>query len=116
LQLFLTPLKTTHANILSAKEVDAIFSNVQLILQVNKEILSNLLQDFQAAGTIELMHVGQLFLRMVESPQTANSFAKADFLKIYSIYSSNHNTSIQMYDKQKKENKEFAAFLQVFEH
>jgi hypothetical protein len=73
------------APILPPEDINTLFSNIELILNVNREILSNLFADFEDAGDIQLvlfvcvllhteviqMNVGAVFLTMV------------DYLKIY---------------------------------
>jgi len=95
---FLKPMQS--ANIIPQDKIDSIFSNIELILKVNKEIRDNLVADFKATDTIQLMHVGQIFLTMI------------DYLRIYAIYSSNQNNSITTLTKLCNENKQFATFLQ----
>ncbi len=62
-KLFLTPLRSL--SIISTGELDTLFSNIELILKVNKEILGTMIQDFMDAGNIQLMNVGRVFLNMV---------------------------------------------------
>jgi hypothetical protein len=51
---------------LTDDEITSIFSNVELILKVNKAILNNLLQDFQeAGGNIQMVNVGRAFSSLV---------------------------------------------------
>jgi len=99
--LFLNPVRSL--SLLTESEIGALFSNIELILKVNHQILQNLLSDFQEAQSIQELNIGGVFLQMVE------------YLKIYSIYSSNHQTSITAYDKLKTENKNFASFLKQME-
>eukprot|EP01119_Soliformovum_irregulare_P019072 TRINITY_DN5977_c0_g1_i1.p1 TRINITY_DN5977_c0_g1~~TRINITY_DN5977_c0_g1_i1.p1 ORF type:complete len:961 (-),score=254.34 TRINITY_DN5977_c0_g1_i1:6-2888(-) len=99
---FVTPNKTV--TILTPEEIAALFSNIDIILSVNKVLLSNLAQDFEAAGGIQLMNIGGVFLHLVE------------FLKIYSIYSNDQSNAIALYNRLKKDNKLFANFLAETEH
>jgi len=98
-QAFLSPKST----ILPSEEINQLFSNIELILRINQEILTNLFKDFENAGNIQLMNVGAVFLAM------------ADYLKIYSIYSTHQMNAIQLYNRLKKENKHFSGFLQETE-
>jgi hypothetical protein len=62
---FVIPLK--DSNLLSKQEIEDLFGNVELICKVNKELLSLLIHEYQAAGNIQLMNVGQQFIKMVRS-------------------------------------------------
>eukprot|EP01114_Cavostelium_apophysatum_P015535 TRINITY_DN4249_c0_g1_i1.p1 TRINITY_DN4249_c0_g1~~TRINITY_DN4249_c0_g1_i1.p1 ORF type:complete len:916 (+),score=312.20 TRINITY_DN4249_c0_g1_i1:107-2854(+) len=97
INLFLRPVQNN--DLLSREESEALFSNIELILKVNQEILNYMIQDFQMTKNIQLVNVGLLFLKMV------------DYLKIYSIYASGQAQSMSSYDKLKKEKKDFAQFL-----
>jgi len=115
INVFLRPLKgevnpldlngvsPPKSSLLAPEETNQLFSNIELILRVNQEILNNLFQDFENAGNIQLMNIGAVFLGMV------------DYLKIYSIYSTHQMNAIQLYNRLKKENKQFSQFLQETE-
>jgi len=96
--LFLIPLR--NLQIVSTEDIKKLFSNIELIFTVNQEITSNFQRELIATPEIQLFNIGQIFLKTVQ------------FLKVYSIYSSNYATAIATYDHLKTENKEFLSFLQ----
>lgn len=112
--VFVNPLQElvfTPQQILSSNEISTIFSNVQLILNVNKQLLQVLgtLRHFIALlikYTEERMKnwsrttlIGDLFLRI------------APFFKLYIQYVNNMNTSIATTNSCRQNNPLFKAFL-----
>lgn len=87
---YLTPLK--YSNIAQPDQVMAIFSNAELILGVNKELLQNL----EDAST----SLGDAFLRM--SP----------YFKMYSTYCNNRTKCLQTVASVKQSNKVFYEFIE----
>jgi protein subunit release factor A len=79
------------------EEVNVLFSNIQQLIEVNKMLLTDMVQRVKETNGDEL---GDSFLLL------------GDYLKMYSTYCSNQSVSREMLDKCRKESKLFKAFLQ----
>ena len=96
-KLFILPLR--KGGVLPAERQEEIFANWELLLRVNTEIRDSLMQDFEAAGDIQLMNVGRTFISMVPS------------LRIYSIYAAHQKDSMQILEDLRVANKQFGQLL-----
>eukprot|EP01102_Stenamoeba_stenopodia_P000594 TRINITY_DN10579_c0_g1_i1.p1 TRINITY_DN10579_c0_g1~~TRINITY_DN10579_c0_g1_i1.p1 ORF type:complete len:565 (+),score=123.64 TRINITY_DN10579_c0_g1_i1:137-1831(+) len=91
---YMKPLR--RKKLLTEEQIVSLFSNVELLLHVNEELLQNL----EECREDPLSLVGAVFLKM------------ADFLKSYNTYSVNHEKAQKLYDKLVKENVEVSDFLE----
>jgi len=101
LNLFLIPIRTNQ--IVKEEDIKSLFSNIELIYTVNHEVSANFQNELERVQDMQLINMGLLFIKTVE------------FLKVYSIYSTNYANAIATYERLKKENKDFVLFLQEAE-
>eukprot|EP00026_Physarum_polycephalum_P003053 Phypoly_transcript_03062.p1 GENE.Phypoly_transcript_03062~~Phypoly_transcript_03062.p1 ORF type:complete len:830 (+),score=140.31 Phypoly_transcript_03062:3-2492(+) len=95
-KLYIIPLQTDR--ILTVEEINSIFSNVELILSLNRALLTDLK---------ELMHdwedtksVGEIFVKIIP------------FLKIYTEYVNNHDAALGIIDHLTAKNADFRNFVE----
>ncbi|KCV71332.1 hypothetical protein H696_02277 [Fonticula alba] len=91
---YLTPLRTRK--IIPPKAITALFSNIEMLLPVNIELLRHLTERQSINPIVE--NVGDIFLHV------------ADWLKMYNAYCSNHPYSLIEYERLKS--RPFRAFCQ----
>ena len=51
--------------ILTNEEIESLFSNIELILKVNKMIVNSLIKDFDVSNNIQHINVGSAFFSQV---------------------------------------------------
>eukprot|EP01090_Pellita_catalonica_P021835 TRINITY_DN827_c0_g1_i3.p2 TRINITY_DN827_c0_g1~~TRINITY_DN827_c0_g1_i3.p2 ORF type:complete len:424 (-),score=94.27 TRINITY_DN827_c0_g1_i3:2221-3492(-) len=93
IEMYIKPLR--QKKLISPEAMREVFSNVESILGVNKELLRN----FIAGNNTNGAQVGDSFLQM------------ADFLKMYSVYCSNQNAAMTAVVDETQNNRDFAVFL-----
>lgn len=94
---FLEPMQSN--NIISPSHIKNIFSNIIMIRSYNEQLLSRLeerMSNWFSSG----QKLGDIFLEMTE------------FLKVYTMYVNNYNTSIATMTQLLGENSKFAAFVE----
>jgi hypothetical protein len=99
--LYYLPLKevaNSTSPFISLKEVNAIFSNIELILNVNKQLLASL-EDRIALHWSKFQKIGDIFLRL------------APFLKLYVQYVNNYNVAILTLSDKLKSSPELSEFM-----
>jgi hypothetical protein len=84
--------------LLDEKTVNGLFANMQMILNVNREICKKLAGRIEDSSH-EYWIVGDIFIQV------------GDFLKMYTFYCSNQETAHQSLEKAKAENPEFKKWL-----
>eukprot|EP00164_Ancoracysta_twista_P004282 GFYU01005766.1.p1 GENE.GFYU01005766.1~~GFYU01005766.1.p1 ORF type:complete len:782 (+),score=213.83 GFYU01005766.1:184-2529(+) len=82
---------------ISYDDINAIFSNITLLIGVNTKLLSMLEKEFE--NWPQITHVGQIFLEM------------AAMLRAYAEYSNNFQFAIQTLDRVCRESPKFKNFL-----
>eukprot|EP01094_Clydonella_sp_ATCC50884_P015859 TRINITY_DN2652_c1_g2_i1.p1 TRINITY_DN2652_c1_g2~~TRINITY_DN2652_c1_g2_i1.p1 ORF type:complete len:627 (+),score=159.62 TRINITY_DN2652_c1_g2_i1:1-1881(+) len=95
-QVFLHPLRARQ--ILTAVELNNLFSNVEILANLNRKVMEEFEESEREQGDVLL--VGPIFLKM------------ADFLKMYTTYCANQPVSIKSLETLTENNTQFAAFLQ----
>eukprot|EP01103_Thecamoeba_quadrilineata_P019369 TRINITY_DN7811_c0_g1_i1.p1 TRINITY_DN7811_c0_g1~~TRINITY_DN7811_c0_g1_i1.p1 ORF type:complete len:1075 (+),score=239.15 TRINITY_DN7811_c0_g1_i1:45-3269(+) len=90
-KMFYMPLKTQ--NLLDAKQIVVLFSNLNMLLGVSHELL----KDLGKENAID--NVGSSFCFMM------------DFLKLYAVYCTNHPQAVLLLDSLRKSNSKFDSFL-----
>jgi hypothetical protein len=83
-------------NILTKEEVGVMFSNVHLLIEVNKMLLADMVQRVKDTNGDEL---GDSFLLL------------GDYLKMYATYCGNHASAVELVGKCEKANARFRSFL-----
>ena len=99
-EVYKRPLAGSAASmkpILKPEEVDAIFSNIELICNVNKELLQQLEQRVDTWSSTQL--VGDVFLKM------------GPYLKTYSQYCNNYPAAIALYNRRRQLSSKFSKFI-----
>jgi len=98
--VFKEPLQAE--NILEPSEIVDVFSNVNVLIKINKELLADLEKERHRSSTEErLMMVAPTFLQL------------ADFLKMYSIYCNNQSHAFSAVETLQRRNRRFREFLQT---
>eukprot|EP01103_Thecamoeba_quadrilineata_P013698 TRINITY_DN3880_c0_g1_i1.p1 TRINITY_DN3880_c0_g1~~TRINITY_DN3880_c0_g1_i1.p1 ORF type:complete len:640 (-),score=125.84 TRINITY_DN3880_c0_g1_i1:16-1908(-) len=99
LDLYNKPLK--EKGIITKPEQVTIFSNIEMILSINRELL----EDFESSLTKSqsICYIGEVFIK------------KTDYLKLYTIYCNNHPHSRQTIKECIQSNHHFAEFLKECE-
>ena len=82
--------------LVSPKDISVLFSNIEQILPINQELLKNLQDKINANAVVD--HIGDIFLQI------------SDYLKIYTMYCSNHPYAVIKY--QSISSKQFQKFLE----
>ncbi|ORX64662.1 Dbl homology domain-containing protein [Anaeromyces robustus] len=95
IEVYIEPLKSN--NILSKKDLNTLFSNVEQIYGVNKELLSLFEKRQQQNPYVD--EIGDIWLTMNE------------YLKMYLLYCSNYATALTKLENLKSSSKSFAKFL-----
>ncbi|KAL6072759.1 Round spore [Balamuthia mandrillaris] len=88
IDVFLKPLR--EGELLNKTQIMNVFSNIEMIATVNKELFNNL----------KTKSVGQAFLSVV------------DYLKLYSVYCGNQENALNQINKLRSSNSEFDSFLE----
>ncbi|KAF2070029.1 hypothetical protein CYY_008648 [Polysphondylium violaceum] len=96
---FLIPIR--EKAILNAKEINILFSNIEILYNVNKTVLEELEKDDDEhqQHTFENTKVGQAFLKM------------SHYLKMYTAYCSSQHASLKLLEDEKMKNQPFRDFL-----
>jgi len=95
INVFLSPLKKDKS-ILPDAEITSIFSNIEMIFQLNEELYKSLKINFNEtlnsrdSSEIGQGKLGKVFLNL------------ADYLKIYTLYCNNHNNSLERHKACRK--------------
>jgi hypothetical protein len=97
-KIFLDPLQSN--GILSKQDIQLLFSNLDSIIEVNRNILARFEQRLKEAGSLVNMEVGDIFLDV------------ADKLKVYRDYCANQPNTFTLVERWKETNPEFASFLE----
>eukprot|EP01132_Coremiostelium_polycephalum_P006752 gene6752-8373_t len=101
-EIFLTPIR--EKSILNQKEINILFSNIEILLSINKTVLEELEKEETGPNPnndYENTKVGQAFLKM------------SHYLKMYNAYCANQQMALKFLEEEKLKNEEFRNFLQV---
>jgi len=102
IQMYKRPLEGSAGSlkpIVTKEEVETLFSNVELILNVNQELLTQLQQKM--ATWTDTTIIGDVFL------------ATAPYLKSYTQYCNNYPKAMAMYNKKKTTHPRFTKFVET---
>jgi len=100
--MYKKPLEGSSASlkpILAKEEVEALFSNVELILNLNKELLKRIQKKMETWTDTTV--IGDVFLTI--SP----------FLKSYTQYCNNYPNAMGLYNKKKTTHQKFGKFIET---
>ncbi|GAC98618.1 hypothetical protein PHSY_006212 [Pseudozyma hubeiensis SY62] len=113
-----TASPTASAPILSRKSINDIFSNFYDIMQLSKELLSQLEERLQVAVWPVAAHASTMSQIRPEMRWDASVDCIGDilatlapFLKMYSLYVKNFSSALQRIEHEQKTNEPFARFL-----
>ncbi|KAJ3092833.1 cytochrome c oxidase subunit 1 [Quaeritorhiza haematococci] len=95
IDVFMKPM--SERKIISAKQVDQLFHNIEVLSTVNQEFLSKM--EERAAENVIIEQIGDLFLKM------------GDKLITYTLYCSNHSSSLVKLQHWMQSNKVLRQFL-----
>eukprot|EP01114_Cavostelium_apophysatum_P010192 TRINITY_DN2367_c0_g1_i2.p1 TRINITY_DN2367_c0_g1~~TRINITY_DN2367_c0_g1_i2.p1 ORF type:complete len:778 (+),score=302.94 TRINITY_DN2367_c0_g1_i2:1160-3493(+) len=95
--IFIEPLRSHR--IIEQSSIISIFSNLELIVNINKEFLKKL-EDRLEDSSPRYWLVGDIFLTM------------SDYMKMYTAYCSSHDTAMATFEKLIKENHGFQEWYQ----
>eukprot|EP01133_Synstelium_polycarpum_P007733 gene7733-9063_t len=94
-EVFVGPIK--EKELLSVKDANMLFSNIEVLLSINQTMLAELERDDEPSHYST--KVGQAFLKM------------SHYLKMYNAYCSNQHTALKLLEEEKDKNEPFRLFL-----
>jgi len=97
-RIFLIPLR--EQNIVTNEEIRKIFSIIEVILNLHKAFFDQLKARVQGKELTADICIGEIFVR------------QADFMKMYTNFVNNYNTSMTVLSQLREENSNFETFLQ----
>eukprot|EP00029_Vermamoeba_vermiformis_P006524 TRINITY_DN2581_c0_g1_i1.p1 TRINITY_DN2581_c0_g1~~TRINITY_DN2581_c0_g1_i1.p1 ORF type:complete len:524 (-),score=114.43 TRINITY_DN2581_c0_g1_i1:11-1582(-) len=92
-------MAATPTPVLTQQEVDMLFSNLEIILNLNMELLKEI--KLRMAVWTNSQKIGDVFLKM------------ASFFKMYSVYCHDYEKSVVLIKQKTKENPQFVQFLET---
>ncbi|KAK5582398.1 hypothetical protein RB653_003981 [Dictyostelium firmibasis] len=95
-EVFLNPIR--EKQLLSAKDVNALFSNIEILYSINMNVLKEL--EKERDPLCENISVGQTFLDM------------SHYLKMYTTYCSNQQNALKILEEEKLKNQPFREYLE----
>ncbi|KAN0032251.1 hypothetical protein ACTFIV_006132 [Dictyostelium citrinum] len=95
-EVFLNPIR--EKQLLSAKDINALFSNIEILYSINMNVLKALEKDKDPL--CENISVGQTFLDM------------SHYLKMYTTYCSNQQNALKILEEEKIKNQPFREYLE----
>eukprot|EP01129_Flabellula_baltica_P004052 TRINITY_DN1383_c0_g1_i3.p1 TRINITY_DN1383_c0_g1~~TRINITY_DN1383_c0_g1_i3.p1 ORF type:complete len:305 (-),score=50.50 TRINITY_DN1383_c0_g1_i3:728-1615(-) len=107
INIFLRPVR--EENILSDMDILGIFSNIEIIQSINKELYSSLQQRFvntqksEDQASMGRVEIGDVFLSL------------ADYLKMYTTYVNNHASSLEKHVLCRKKISAYDKFITAAE-
>ncbi|KAM9989947.1 hypothetical protein ACTFIY_005993 [Dictyostelium cf. discoideum] len=95
-EVFLNPIR--EKQLLSAKDINSLFSNIEILFSINMNVLKALEKDKDPL--CENISVGQTFLDM------------SHYLKMYTTYCSNQQNALKILEEEKIKNQPFREYLE----
>ncbi|KAM9963611.1 hypothetical protein ACTFIW_006847 [Dictyostelium discoideum] len=95
-EVFLNPIR--EKQLLSAKDINSLFSNIEILYSINMNVLKALEKDKDPL--CENISVGQTFLDM------------SHYLKMYTTYCSNQQNALKILEEEKIKNQPFREYLE----
>jgi len=115
---FLIPIR--EKSILNAKEINTLFSNIEILYNVNKTVLEELEKD-EVAASIDIntsntstnaSSSGSTTNNQFENTKVGQAFLKmSHYLKMYTAYCSSQHASLKLLEDEKVKNQAFRDFL-----
>lgn len=100
ISVFIIPLRTLE--VVSEQVIYAIFSNVEVLINCNKEMVNELeVATDNGNKWGDEVQIGPIFTKL------------ADYFKMYKVYSANQQTSLTTLEEQSKKNSQFKHYLEI---